>query len=43
MGPMKETLHRRSIVIDSLVISKWDRAVFADMRKAGFTASTLTH
>jgi len=29
-------------VIDGLVISKWSRAVFADMRKGGLTAANCT-
>lgn len=28
-------LHQDGIVIDGLIISKWDRSVFADMRKGG--------
>ena len=27
-------LHRESVVIDGLIISKWDRSVFEDMRRA---------
>lgn len=42
MGPTNDTLHRHSVVIDGLIISKWDRAVFADMRKAGLTAANCT-
>lgn len=36
------TLHERSIVIDGLIISRWDRAVFEDMRKGGLTAANCT-
>jgi len=30
------------IVIDGLVIAKWSRAVFADMRKGGLTGANCT-
>ncbi len=36
------TLHETSIVIDGLIISKWDRSVFEDMRRAGLTAANCT-
>src|SRR5437016_12224693 len=35
-------LHDTLAVIDGLVISKWNRAVFADMRKGGLTAANCT-
>ncbi len=35
-------LHDDSIVIDGLVIAKWDRALFQDMRKGGITAANCT-
>ena len=35
-------LHAESIVIDGLIISKWDRSVFEDMRKGGLTAANCT-
>jgi membrane dipeptidase len=35
-------LHESLIVIDGLVISKWSRAVFADMYKGGLTAANCT-
>jgi len=35
-------LHQDGIVIDGLIISKWDRSVFADMRKGGLTAANCT-
>ncbi|WP_174548648.1 membrane dipeptidase, partial [Azohydromonas lata] len=35
-------LHARSIVIDGLIISKWDRSVFEDMKKGGLTAANCT-
>lgn len=35
-------LHEQSIVIDGLIISKWDRAVFEDMKKGGVTAANCT-
>ncbi len=36
------TLHQDSIVIDGLIISKWNRAVFEDMKKGGLTAANCT-
>jgi membrane dipeptidase len=35
-------IHDSLIVIDGLVISKWSREVFADMRKGGLTAANCT-
>jgi membrane dipeptidase len=35
-------LHSQSLVIDGLIISKWDRSVFEDMRKGGLTAANCT-
>jgi membrane dipeptidase len=35
-------LHRDAVVIDGLIISKWDRPVFEDMRKGGLTAANCT-
>jgi membrane dipeptidase len=35
-------LHDTLTVIDGLVIAKWSRAVFADMRKGGLTAANCT-
>src|SRR5688572_20343142 len=35
-------LHKDAIVIDGLIISKWERAVFEDMRKGGLTAANCT-
>jgi membrane dipeptidase len=35
-------LHDSLIVIDGLVVSKWSRAVFADMRSGGLTAANCT-
>lgn len=36
------TLHERSLVIDGLIISNWDRSVFEDMRKGGLSAANCT-
>ena len=36
------TLHERSIVIDGLIISNFDRSVFEDMRRGGITAVNCT-
>ena len=35
-------IHAHAIVIDGLIISKWDRPVFEDMRKGGLTAANCT-
>lgn len=35
-------LHDDMIVIDGLIISKWSRSVFEDMRKGGLTAANCT-
>lgn len=35
-------LHQDSLVIDGLIISKWGRPVFEDMRKAGLSAANCT-
>ncbi len=37
-----DTLHETAIVIDGLIISKWDRTVFEDMRRGGLTAANCT-
>ena len=36
------TLHDDMIVIDGLIISKWSRAVFEDMRRGGLSAANCT-
>jgi membrane dipeptidase len=36
------TLHQRATIIDGLVISKFDRSVFEDMRRGGLTAANCT-
>ncbi len=35
-------LHDDLIVFDGLIISKWSREVFADMRRGGLTAANCT-
>ena len=35
-------LHDSLTVIDGLIISKWSRGIFADMRKGGLTAANCT-
>ena len=35
-------LHADSIVIDGLIIAKWNRELFEDMRKGGLTAANCT-
>lgn len=37
-----QTLHQDSIIIDGLMIAKWDRDLFEDMRKGGLTAANCT-
>jgi membrane dipeptidase len=39
---MPSDLHARSVVIDGLLISKFDRPVFEDMRRGGLTAANCT-
>ncbi|WP_295041340.1 membrane dipeptidase, partial [Salinicola sp.] len=36
------SLHDDAIIIDGLIIAKWDRALFEDMRKGGLTAANCT-
>lgn len=35
-------LHNDAIVIDGLIIAKWERAIFEDMRRGGLTAANCT-
>jgi len=35
-------LHRNSIIIDGLIIAKWNRDLFEDMRKGGLSAANCT-
>lgn len=37
-----DSLHQSSIVIDGLVVSRWSREIFEDMRKGGLTAANCT-
>ena len=39
---MAADLHSKSIVIDGLIISDFNRAIFEDMRKGGLTAANCT-
>lgn len=41
-GGSMSALHDKSLVIDGLIISKWDRSVFEDMRKGGISAANCT-
>jgi membrane dipeptidase len=41
-GLMSTSLHERALVIDGLNISRFDRAVFEDMRRGGITAANCT-
>ena len=36
------TLHNDAIIIDGLIIAKWDRALFEDMRRGGLSAANCT-
>jgi membrane dipeptidase len=36
------SLHQENIIIDGLIISKWERATFEDMRRGGLTAANCT-
>lgn len=36
------TLHNNSTIIDGLIIAKWDRALFEDMRRGGLSAANCT-
>lgn len=38
----EDTLHKSAIVIDGLVVSRWSREVFEDMRRGGLTAANCT-
>jgi membrane dipeptidase len=35
-------LHKDAVVIDGLIIAKWDRALFEDMRRGGLSAANCT-
>ena len=35
-------IHQQSIVIDGLIISKWDKSILEDMRRGGLTAANCT-
>jgi membrane dipeptidase len=35
-------LHDESVVIDGLIIAKWDKEIFEDMRRGGLTAANCT-
>ena len=39
---MTSSLHERAVVIDGLIVSNFDRSVFADMRRGGITAANCT-
>ena len=36
------SIHSRSVVIDGLIISKWDKSIREDMRRGGLTAANCT-
>ena len=42
MSGRAEQLHEQSIIIDGLIIAKWNRELFEDMRKGGLTAANCT-
>ncbi|MGH8757077.1 MAG: membrane dipeptidase, partial [Burkholderiales bacterium] len=35
-------LHQDSVVIDGLIIAKWERSIFEDMRRGGLSAANCT-
>jgi membrane dipeptidase len=37
-----KSIHEESVVIDGLIIAKWDKAIFEDMRRGGLTAANCT-
>jgi len=37
-----KSIHEESVVIDGLIIAKWDREIFEDMRRGGLTAANCT-
>ena len=37
IDPTANDLHRDTIVIDGLIISKWDRQIFEDMQPVSYT------
>jgi membrane dipeptidase len=41
-GRDMSSLHQEAIVIDGLIVSKWERSVFEDMKKGGITAAHCT-
>jgi membrane dipeptidase len=41
-GRDMSSLHQEAIVIDGLIVSKWERSVFEDMKKGGITAANCT-
>ncbi|MBE1276681.1 dipeptidase [Enterovibrio baiacu] len=42
INPAAAKLHNDAIIIDGLIIAKWDRALFEDMAKGGLTAANCT-
>ena len=42
MSSRSEQLHKQSIIIDGLIIAKWNRELFEDMHKGGLTAANCT-
>ena len=36
------SIHSQSVVIDGLIISKWDKSILEDMRRGGLTAANCT-
>jgi membrane dipeptidase len=37
-----KSIHDESVVIDGLIIAKWDKEIFEDMRRGGLTAANCT-
>src|SRR5690349_3295621 len=41
-GEHMSTLHDDAIIIDGLIIAKWDRSIFEDMQRGALTAANCT-
>ncbi|MCC4116553.1 dipeptidase [Aromatoleum toluclasticum] len=41
-GDVAAQLHRDAVVIDGLIVAKWDRDLFEDMRRGGLSAANCT-
>lgn len=39
---MEVGLHERCVVVDGLIVSKWEKSIFEDMKRGGLTAANCT-